>query len=76
MTAFITAPVLSVRRIAPRWTMSTARDDISTQAVSRRAVLTGIASTSLLTLLTTTLPADVGAKVDIDIERFGDKGKF
>lgn len=82
MTAFVSTPPLLSRRpvadprhrqspaVAP--TLSPCRMRAPSQPpppISRRALLCGATATALASLI---LPAD--AKVDIDIERFGDKG--
>lgn len=42
--------------------------------LSRRALLSGVAAAALIQVSPVSFPKDARASVDIDIERFGDKG--
>lgn len=48
----------------------------STSCISRRAILSTAVATALANALSGTIALPADAKVDIDIERFGDKGVF
>jgi len=59
------------RRDAPV-RMAAAPDDVA--RVSRRSLLSGTATVALLQLLPALSPEVAKASVDIDLDRFGDKG--